>query len=279
MQMRLETSEASDGLLDVDAAYVLHLVGNGRLDTVRGELARRRPARVVHFVHNPGSQLRPAADIVEAYRYIFRHAQTQQYESILVLEDDFTWGRVTQDDGDRVSAFVKRHAARPFVYHLGCLPAMMMPVGGGAFWTLGCGTHASIYTKPCRERVLKRTRPIRDWDMYLFFHVVRLAYTKPLCHQLYGRTANSDQWLQCCGLTPLTPLVRLGLKMLLLDKRAEPGYSICYAGAKCVPFAGVALIIIAVVYGPRAWRLVKKYAPYNPNPNPNRNPNPRSVKP
>ena len=263
--MRVETSEG-EGLLAVDAAYVLHLEGNGRLAALRGELARRRPARVVHIVFNPGSALPPAADIVEAYRFIFRHARDQGYGNVLVLEDDFTWGRVSDADGAKVSAFLARYADRPLVYHLGCLPAVMVPVGGGAFLTLGCGTHASVYTKACRERVLGSTRKIRDGDMFLYFHCLRYAYERPLCYQLYGRTANSDQWLQFCG---LTPLLRLGARLLLLDRRAEPGYWLCYTGAKCAPLAGVAVAVAAVVWGPRLLRWAKQYAhQLNLNPRP-----------
>jgi hypothetical protein len=263
--MRLETSEG-DGFLNVSAAYVLHLDGNGRLPALRAELERRRPARVVHVVHNPGSMLPPAADIVEAYKYIFRHAQTQGYDTVLVLEDDFTWGRVTATDAANVDAFLARNAHRQLVYHLGCLPALMLPAGSGSYLTLGCGTHASIYTKTCREWVLGYTKKIRDWDMFLFFHFFRYAYGRPLCYQLYGRTANSDQWLRFCG---LTPLLRLGARMLLLDRRAEPGYWMCYTGAKCAPLAGVAFCVALLAWGPRLYRKYKKYIPYHPNPNPN----------
>jgi hypothetical protein len=264
--MRLESSEASDGLLDVDAAYVLHLVQNGRLEKVRAQLAQVRPAKVVHLVHNPGSSLPPAADIVEAYRFIFRHAQEKGYDAVLVLEDDFTWGRVSADDGAAVTTFLKKNAHRSLVYHLGCLPVAMFPVGDRTYLTLGCGTHASVYTRPCRERVLRYDKKIRDWDMFLFFHFWRYAYGRPLCYQLYGRTANSDQWLNFCG---LTPLLRLGSRLLMLDRRAEPGYWICYTGAKSVPLAGVAVMVAVVVWGPRLLRFVKKHIPYNPNPNPN----------
>jgi hypothetical protein len=255
--MRIESTKEAVGFLDVDAAYVLHLVNNGRLDKVRGEIARCRPAKVVHLVHNPGSALPPAADIVEAYRFIFRHARDQGYGAVLVLEDDFTWGRVRPDDGASVSAFLARNAHRKLVYHLGCLPAAMFPVGGGSYLTLGCGTHASVYTKPCQDRVLAYDSKIRDWDMFLFFHFWRYAFGRPLCYQLYGRTANSDQWLQFCG---LTPLLRLGTRLLLLDKRAEPGYWVCYTGAKCVPLAGAVAAVAVVVWGPRLFRLAKKYA-------------------
>jgi hypothetical protein len=263
--MRIETSEG-DGLLDVSAAYVLHLEGNGRLAAVRRELAARRPARVVHLVFNPGSALPPAADIVEAYKSIFRHARDQGYANVLVLEDDFTWGRVTPADGAAVSAFLARNAHRSLVYHLGCLPGMMLPVGGGSYLTLGCGTHATVYTQRCREWVLGYQRKIRDWDMFLFFHFFRYAYGRPLCYQLYGRTANSDQWLRFCG---LTPLLRLGARLLLLDRRAEPGYWLCYTGAKCAPVTGVAVAVALLVWGPRLYRKYKKYIPYHPNPNPN----------
>ena len=261
--MRIESIESETPLLEVSAAYVLHLVGNGRLDSVRAELGRLQPAKIVHILHNPGS-LPPAADIVNAYQYIFHHAQKKGYETIVVLEDDFTWGRVSMDDGKCVSAFLSRNAHRSLVYHLGCLPAVMVPVGGRTFLTLGCGTHASAYTKSCREWVLKYDRKIRDWDMFLFFHFLRFSFERPLCYQLYGRTANSDQWLKFCG---LTPLLRLGTRLLLLDRQAEPGYWVCYTGAKCAPFAGVVALLAAVVWGPRLVRKLKKYVPYNPNPN------------
>jgi hypothetical protein len=261
--MRVETTDESPGLFNVDATYVLHLTNNGRLESVQTQLKLHRPSTIVHIVHNPGS-LPPAADIVAAYQWIFRHAKEQAYGNVLVLEDDFTWGRVSVDDAAQVNTFLKGNADRSLVYHLGCLPAVMLPMNG-AYLTLGCGTHASVYTKPCRDWVLKYHHRIRDWDMFLFFHFFRYAYGRPLCYQLYGRTANSDQWLQFCG---LTPLLRLGARMLLLDRRAEPGYWLCYTGAKCAPLAGVAALVAAVVWGPKAFRMVKKLIDSNPNPNP-----------
>ena len=253
--MKIETSEENNGFLNVDATYVLHLEGNGRLVKVREQLLKRRPTRIVHLIFNPGSNLSPATDIVEAYRFIFTHAREKGYDAVLVLEDDYTWGNVNATDGVCISTYMAKHKHREFVYHLGCVPAFMFPVGGNTFWVFGCGTHASIYTKSCREKMLRHKGKILDWDMYLFFHFIRLAYGTPLCYQLYGRTANSDQWLRFCG---LTPLLRLCARMLLLDKRAEPGYWVCYTGAKSVPFIGVVACIAAIKFGPSVFRRIKK---------------------
>jgi hypothetical protein len=249
----LETTEYEKPMFNVDAAYILHLEGNGRLASVKAQLEAHHVAAVVHILHNKGykkvkkdlpSQA-PAHDIVDAYKYIFRDAQTREYGNILVLEDDFFFRDDVQPaDVAAVNKFVAKNEKRRMVYHLGCIPAFMMPVDTKGNYLATCsGTHASVYTEKFRKYTLQYKKVIEDWDWFVTFASLRYAYTKPLAYQLYPETDNSKNWMELFG---FTRLVKIWIRVLKLDVQPEPGYSICYFVAKSVFYLG---LIFAVALG------------------------------
>ena len=250
---RFETQEYTDGLFSVDAAYVIHLEHNGRLPQLTQELAARHPANVVHILFNPGykkmakdlPQQAPAHDLVHAYKHVFKDARERGYDRVLVLEDDFMFRKdLHLSDAAKVNAYLETHSNRRMMYQLGCIPGLMVPVGGSTYLTIACGTHACVYTRKLRDHVLQYKGYIRDWDFFMTFHSLRYAYSIPLCYQLYPATENSDHWMPLFGYTDfLKKLIRL----VGLDKRAEPAFSICYWGAK-MNFYNMIAVVALVVY-------------------------------
>ena len=251
---RFETKEYTDGLFSVDAAYVIHLENNGRFPQLTRELEARHPANVVHILFNPGykkmakelPQQSPAHDLVHAYKHVFKDAREKGYDRVLVLEDDFMFRKdLKSSDVAQVNSYLEAHTNRRMMYQLGCIPGLMVPVGGSTFLTVACGTHACVYTQKLRDHVLEHKGYIRDWDFFMTFHSLRFAYSIPLCYQLYPATDNSDHWMPLLGYTSF--LKRL-IQLVGLDKRAEPAFSICYWGAKMNFYLMIALVALVVYF-------------------------------
>ena len=249
---RFETKEYEDGLFDVDAAYVIHLENNGRLPQLTRELEATHPANRVHILFNPGYKGKqlpaptPAHDLVHAYKHVFQDARDKGYDRVLVLEDDFMFREDLQKaDAEKVNAYLVANSGRRMLYQLGCIPGIMLPVGGGTYLTVACGTHACVYTRKLRDFVLQHTGLIRDWDWFMSFHTLRYAYASPLCYQLYPETENSKNWMPLLG---YTYVLKLAIRVFRLDTQAEPGFSICYWGAKLNGFNLVCLVGLVVYY-------------------------------
>jgi hypothetical protein len=250
MVYRIETETFEENKLDVDAVYIIHLEGNGRLNSVRRQLHKFCLCRTVHIVYNKGSQDKklpvdaPSYDLVDAYKHVFRDAALQQYGNIAVFEDDFFLRtNITKKQYSEVNSFLKTYKNDSVVYHLGCVPGLMVPIGQNNYWTIGFGTHACVYSPKFRERVLQYKDVIYDWDVFLLLHSFRVAYDVPLCYQLFPETANKKNWTCMLGITFLIKCVIL---MLHLDTQAEPGYSICYFAAKTMFYVVLVLLLVMV---------------------------------
>jgi len=98
-----ELIENSSGFLDhsIDATYVIHLDGNGRLESIKNQLKKYIPSKKVYILHNKGYKtgLKPefvtntAQDLDHAYVTCFKHSQNKHFKNILILEDDFIFDK------------------------------------------------------------------------------------------------------------------------------------------------------------------------------------------
>lgn len=233
---RMEEYNYDQGHLDVDATYILHLEGNGRLPQIQQQLEQYQPSRKVYLVYNKGykkcsKQLHtdsPPIDLIDAFLTVFHDAKEKQYRNILVLEDDFQFHPYIKrrDIQEEINTFLHEHREKDIVYYLGCIPFLRMP-GTHPKLFLSCGTHACIYTEKTRNRVLaEKVDTIADWDMYHNMNSTRYGYYTPLCYQLFPITENSKTWTK--NFSNMGTLIQILLKVLHLDKQVEPGYTIAY---------------------------------------------------
>ena len=253
----------TNGLLNdaVDATYIIHLEGNGRYEDILKQLELYQPTKVVYIVFNKGYkncskgthiQL-PAQDLVDAFLQIFKHAKYENYENILILEDDFIFSEKIKDVSTRINicTFLNKHKNENFQYLLGCMPFMQIP------FTLDCkhfisivslGTHACVYSKINRELLLKKDQlTVSDWDIYNCFNSRRYTYYLPLCYQLFPDTENSDNWGKSNYLLYLSGLVLKKIfKFFNLDRQVEPGYSFFYLFSKIFFFLLLFIILLIV---------------------------------
>jgi hypothetical protein len=251
------------GLLDdgVDATYIIHLEGNGRYDDIMNQLKTYHPTKEVYILFNKGYKKcqkdehikLPAHDLVDAFLQVFKHAKNQNYDNILILEDDFIFtekNKKTSTQQD-ICTFLNSNKHKDYQYFLGCLPLLQLPC------TLDCkhyinicslGTHAVIYTKKNRERLLKvNQKDITDWDYYSFRHSRRYTYCEPVCYQLVTDTDNSKNWHKGSSILHIIALLtKKILNLFKLDTQIEPGYSIFYIFSKIFAFILLFLILVIV---------------------------------
>jgi hypothetical protein len=241
------------GFLDesVDITYILHLEGNGRLESIEKQLEQFHPTKKVVIVFNKGIKsgkplpiFSPPYDLVATYLYIFQDANQNKYENILVLEDDFIFGEkiLTSLCTDRINHFLqsksdkkrdkKKEKKESFMYCLGCLPFIQIPIFNDYYHRrtiLRRGTHACIYSLEARNKMLNiEQSDIFEWDIYTNLCLTSYMYYEPLCYQLFPQTENKKHWIYCFGITELDNFAQWFLE---LDKKVEPGYSFFYWGS------------------------------------------------
>ena len=251
------------GLLDdaVDATYIIHLEGNGRYDDIMNQLKTYHPTKEVYILFNKGYKKckkdehikLPAHDLVDAFLQVFTHAKNQKYDNILILEDDFIFSKKikktsTQQD---ICTFLNNNKDKDYQYFLGCLPYLQLPCTLDSKHYINIcsgGTHAVIYTKKNRERLLNvNQKDITDWDYYSFTHSRRYAYCEPVCYQLFPDTDNSNNWHKDNYiLYMISKLAKKILNLFKLDTQIEPGYSIFYLYSKIFAFTIIILILVII---------------------------------
>ena len=240
----------------VDATYILHLEGNGRLPSIEEQLSKFNLTNIVYIVFNKGYknfkkslpyQL-PAFDLTDTFLYVFQHANENGFKNILVLEDDFIFtNEITKDNHlNNINNFLIEKQNDNMMYFLGCLLWLQLPYNSHTSINLvSSGTHAVIYSFKAREYILKKKIiPVFDWDIYnnFFIGIRRYVYYKPLCFQLFPETDNSQKWPSLFEFNP----IKLYIKYNRLDVEIENGYSNAYKYSKL--FGYLYLIIIILLF-------------------------------
>ena len=258
MCYRFELLEFEDGLFhEVDATYILHLEGNGRLEKIHEQLKTYHPTNKVYIVYNKGFKnckknlldQKSNHDLVHANITVFEHAKS--YKNILVLEDDFIFSPDVVPHAIHVDDFLKRDTM--FVYQLGSQPRIALPIDMYHYRNFGLMAHANIYSPLAREKLIQdfKEDKIIGIDGYISKNIPLYMYHKPLCYQLFPLTENRTNWYN--GLHPFLGMI-LGwldgsfIAWTRLDQSPELGFFILYCLAKFIPFL-LALLV---------WFIIKK---------------------
>jgi hypothetical protein len=265
---KFQNLKFKNGLFDetVDATYVINLIGNGRYDNIYNQLLEYKPTKEVFILLNQGFKkcnkikhiVYAADDLNDAFLQIFRHANDNNYENILILEDDFIFHKEIKNKKhiNNINNFLKKKQGEDFMYYLGCLPFLILSNLSNLkhFHILGCGgTHSIIYSKKMRQNMMDNYKDIifkyKDWDLNAQYIKNKYTYYKCLCYQLFPETENSKKW---GGSNPIAYFLmstcgRKIIKLLKLDKKVEPGYSIMYAFSKSIIFILAIIFIYLVV--------------------------------
>jgi hypothetical protein len=267
----------TNGILNesVDATYILHLEGNGRIDNIHKQLAEYQPTNSIYILFNKGYKKckkdkginQPAVDLVDAYLHIFNHAKQSNYNNILILEDDFIFNEKIKEPTNTITinTFLNKHKDTNFIYYLGCIPFLQVPFDYYHNITiLAGGSHAVIYSKKYREQILDIDQTtILDWDVLLMTSTFlnRYCYYTPLCYQLFPETDNSKLW--GIGINETFSkifvfIMHTIIQTLKIDVQTEPGYSFLYAFSK-IMFYILIILVLLILYRAQSIYKYKSY--------------------
>jgi hypothetical protein len=254
---RLEQQEFSDGLLELDATYIIHLEGNGREEKIKKQLEEYHPTNLVYILYNKGYKKcnkflhlnETQIDLIDAFLYIFKDAKHKNFNNILILEDDFIFNEKIKEKPIQTNIidFINKKEKETTIYMLGCLPFIQRPYDKYTnVMTCGIGTHACIYTKSVIEKTLQENaQDFIDWDYYIWKKYTRYMYHEPLCYQLFPETENQKNWHEWNGLKNILLYI---IKLFKLDKKPEPGYTVFYNASKVLYAALVIFLVIFVLF-------------------------------
>lgn len=252
----------NDGLFkNVDATYIIHLENNGRLKSIENQLSLYHPTNIIYIVYNKGYKKcikdkyidKSPLDLIDAFFKIFNDAKLKNYKNILILEDDFIFNEKINDKelniSHHIDNFLSKKKHEEFIYYIGCIPYLQsnfLNLSYNNILYLSTGTHSCIYSNKFINNILNKDKEkIIDWDVYLNFNYKRYIYYMPLCYQLFPETENSRHWSRDNFI--LKYIVNFQfyiIKILKLDKKIEPGYTIMYIFSKVF----FILIIILIIY-------------------------------
>ena len=234
----------------IDATYVIHLENNGRYDTILKQLNNTIPTKIVYILFNKGYKKcnkekyinSPPLDLVDAFLEIFSHAQKENYNNILILEDDFIFNEKTIGDNEIINKNIN-NKKNEFVYFLGCLPILQYPTNFNEYKIISSiGTHSIVYSKEFRNKTLQiDKKEFTDWDYYIgFCGVIRYSHYRPIYYQTFPKTENSQYW----STDLFFVILKFFIKLFNLDKSQEPGYILFYILSKIGIFIIIFLFYI-----------------------------------
>ena len=257
----LEERNYTDGLLspEVDVTYILYLEGSPRYDDINKQLDKFHPTDKVFIVHNQGfkkcdkqlKEYKPAIDLIDAYIYALNHANENNYENILILEDDFIFDEKIKESKhiEIIKNFSIGNKNRNVTYLLGCIPYIQIPLGGYSRVLKSIGTHAVIYNKNTINKLLDNKDKLRDWDIDISIYSTKYMHYIPLCYQLITETENYNIWCdkkkgfrkyRCNS-------VKSVYKTLNLDKSVK-SYMFFYNASKILFFIFAISVSIAILF-------------------------------
>jgi len=254
-----ENIEYTDGLLNdcVDATYIIHLEGNGRMPRIKKQLEEYHPSNQVYILFNKGFKKctkaeyvdKPPIDLIDAFFQCFQHAEENAYKNILILEDDFIFSEKIKEKGHckNICEFINSKEGEPLCYRVGTIPFIQYPctIDFTHYKGFMGGAHCVIYNKLYRDHLMQIDKDtIHDWDVFNNFFVNAYTYYVPLCYQLIPETENSKHWGISNFITLLAGKILFFIFQLLgLNTSTEPGYSIFYMFSKILFFVVVIFFI------------------------------------
>jgi hypothetical protein len=270
MCYRFELLEFEDCLFEnIDATYILHLEGNGRLEKIHEQLKTYHPSKKVYIVYNKGYKKchkdlviqRTTDDLVHANMTVFEHAQ--QYKHVLVLEDDFIFNKDVANHASHVDDFLKRDTL--FVYQLGGAPLIAVPIDMHHCRAYSVAAHSNIYSASSRRLLLdhysSNKSKIENIDYYISTILPMYMYHKPLCYQIFPMTDNRKNWFK--DATGVFSFADWSFNTFIsctnLENEPEPGFSIIYFLAKLIPILLLFLVLwILYRFVPHTIKLKKR---------------------
>jgi len=134
-----EKREYNNGFLDsfVDATYILTMENSKRKDNYENQLKEFIPTKTIYIVHNKGykkcnktlTKEIPPYDLIDAYLNTMNHSLENNYNNILILEDDFIFNKKIKDNKiiNDIKYLFDNNVNKSFYFSLGLQPTLFIP--------------------------------------------------------------------------------------------------------------------------------------------------------
>jgi hypothetical protein len=249
----------------LDATYIIHLTGNGRIEHVIEQLESFQPTSNTFILFNEGYKrckkpsfiTKSTSDLVHAYMTVFNHAHTHGFGNVMILEDDFIFADDVADETtcNRINQYINSaDNDEEYVYFIGALPIVQIPSLIQPHHNrllVSLGSQSVIYSKKFIENhayIEYDPDDIYDWDAYLR-RFKRIIYDKCLCYQLFPETENYGNWNDNLA----SYVIKILIKTCNLDTRTDPGYTMFYVASKAIPVIIIALVLLII------WLIIRNY--------------------
>ena len=262
---KLQKYTYNTGILDdsIDATYIIHLKDNGRLEHIQEQLKEYHPTKIVYIAFNKGFKKCEKKlieqvsyqDLTDAFLQCFKHANQNNYNNVLILEDDFIFSPNIKkpENIQSINDFLNEKKNEEFIYYLGCNPILVVPCSTDLKHYKSyksCSTHAIVYSKKARTKELNLQ--FKHWDVIIENGIPnKYLYYTPVCYQTYPDTENKKTWSEKDNIAIGYAKNKI-ITVLNLDKTPEPGFSIIYFFAKfIIPFLllfSIGIILFVIYY-------------------------------
>ena len=259
---KFELIKKKEGVFDnfVDATYIITLEGNNRIKNVHYQLLLYHPTKKIYIVHNKGYKKckkdsyidKPPLDLCDANLNILYHSKKNNFNNILILEDDFIFNNNINDTNiiNNIELFFYKNKDKKFIFNLGPIILLFYPnlnIFNPIYKTIHVtALQAVIYNKHVQNDILNRFKNIKDitneriedfqdkcYDTYF--------YKYPLCYQIFPVTENSKIW----DPSGSNLFVR---RLFNLDKSPLPCFSIMYTFAIISSYLLFVIIPIIIIF-------------------------------
>ena len=205
---KIKTINNISGLFDnsIDATYIIYLEGNvKRLKNIKQQLDNITPTKKIHILLNKGWKkckkskyiTNTAKDLVDCNITCFKHAKKNNYNNILILEDDFIFDKISEFDIKNINCFLKNNINNKISFYFGTLTFIFLPYSLYIYrGIINIYTHSVVFTKKLRNDILNYNyKKIYCWDIFQnYYNNNKYFYYKPLCFQTIEETENSKNW-------------------------------------------------------------------------------------
>lgn len=225
---RHEIIHYDKGLFDrcVDMTYIITMDNSKRIIEFMDQLEEHKPSKTVTIQFNKGfrncnkniKKNTPPYDLTDSLRNIFVDAIHNNYQRILVFEDDFLMdkSKYNQKDIDSINNYILKR--NPDIYTFGTLLGFGIPISDHHRLFHTYHTHAVIYGVKYMNSFIKDASHYniehcdQYWNTSTFY---KAGYHKPICYQLFPETENSQHW------GPVGVQFKKWMKKWKLDKTHE----------------------------------------------------------
>lgn len=197
------------GIFDesIDCTYIIHLIGNGRMDNIKKELSYVKPTKKCFILldegFKKGNKLNKNIkncnnDLDDSFVFICNHAYENNYNNILIHEDDFFYDEKILDINiqSNINTFIKNFDNKEsMIYNLGAVGKFKKYNNNHKKIIFGVCSHSIIYNK--KAFIYVKDNLNKQIDTFLNNIVNKFTYNIPLCYQTFPETENQNIWLNC----------------------------------------------------------------------------------